>query len=113
MGVEGYLESTAMGNLVGHIIGKSLKENNKLSLPPKDTALGALCHYLLYSEAKFFSPVNIHWGLIEALEKKDIYKFLDKDKEKTPRKFFKSLKREALFNRACESFKAWYENNFN
>lgn len=113
MGVEGYLESTAMGNLVGHIIGKSLKENNKLTLPPKDTALGSLCHYLLYSEAKFFSPVNIHWGLIEALEKKDIYKFLDKDKEKTPRKFFKSLKREALFNRACESFKAWYENNFN
>ena len=61
-GVEGYVESSAMGLLaslsaVARITGRTY------SPPPPDTALGALVNYLTTSRKQGFQPMNINFGL--------------------------------------------------
>ena len=61
-GVEGYVESCAMGLLaslsaVAQIMGRPYNP------PPADTALGALINYLTASRSKGFQPMNINFGL--------------------------------------------------
>jgi methylenetetrahydrofolate--tRNA-(uracil-5-)-methyltransferase len=78
-GVEGYVESTAMGLLAGinamrladSSNGNSCNGNIQagLVLPP-DTALGALVGHLTRSDAKHFQPSNINFGLFPAWETK-------------------------------------------
>lgn len=68
-GVEGYVESTAMGLLAG-INAARLFEDEKLIVPPADTALGALINHLTQSEPKHFQPSNINFGLFPAFGKK-------------------------------------------
>lgn len=66
-GVEGYVESAAIGLMVGRIVAAhSLSKDFKL--PPKSTVLGALVHYVLAGESKVFSPMNCNLGLLPALE---------------------------------------------
>ncbi|MBQ7154165.1 MAG: methylenetetrahydrofolate--tRNA-(uracil(54)-C(5))-methyltransferase (FADH(2)-oxidizing) TrmFO [Synergistaceae bacterium] len=57
-GVEGYMESTAMGVVAGM---NALREN--LPAWPRDTAIGSLLHYLKTAEPKHFQPMNINLGL--------------------------------------------------
>jgi len=61
-GVEGYVESTAMGLLAG-IHGARLANEKKPIIPPRETALGALTHHLTATEAKRFQPSNVNFGL--------------------------------------------------
>lgn len=68
-GVEGYVESTAMGLLAGlnaarAILGKAVIE------PPPETALGALIGHLTQTDPKCFQPSNVNFGLFPAWEKK-------------------------------------------
>jgi methylenetetrahydrofolate--tRNA-(uracil-5-)-methyltransferase len=68
-GVEGYVESTAMGLLSG--INASRYCNNRETVsPPETTALGALCSHITNVSQKIFQPMNVNFGLFPALEKK-------------------------------------------
>jgi len=63
-GVEGYLESAAMGLLAG-LNAAFIKEGRKLEPPPEATALGALIHYITCKPSMSFQPMNINFGLLE------------------------------------------------
>lgn len=66
-GVEGYLESAAIGILTGLNAYRSMN-----SLPPailpRETVLGSLCHYLVESDPKHFAPMNSNWGVVPELD---------------------------------------------
>ena len=68
-GVEGYVESTAMGLLVG-INATKMALGEPLIVPPKDTALGALVIHLTLTDPKHFQPSNVNFGLLPAFKKK-------------------------------------------
>ena len=61
-GVEGYVESTAMGLLAGRNAA-CLALGLPLSAPGPETAHGALLVHLTQSEAKHFQPSNVNFGL--------------------------------------------------
>ena len=73
-GVEGYIESTAMGLVAG--INASLKMTGRdvIDVPPP-TSHGALLRHITESESKHFQPSNINFGLFpvpeEALKIRD------------------------------------------
>ena len=57
-GVEGYIESAAMGLLAG-INSARLIQGDAPVIPPPETALGALICHLTESEPKKFQPLNL------------------------------------------------------
>ncbi|GHE85206.1 methylenetetrahydrofolate--tRNA-(uracil-5-)-methyltransferase TrmFO [Aliiroseovarius zhejiangensis] len=67
-GVEGYVESAAMGLLAGRLAAAELLG---LDLPdvPQDTAMGALIHHITGgAEAKSFQPMNVNFGLFRPVD---------------------------------------------
>jgi methylenetetrahydrofolate--tRNA-(uracil-5-)-methyltransferase len=66
-GVEGYVESIAMGLLAGQVAAR-LAQNSETTAPPRQSAFGSLTHYLAHAEAKNFQPANITFDLLPALE---------------------------------------------
>ncbi len=68
-GVEGYVESMAMGLLAGRNAA-CLALGLPLAAPPADTAHGALLNHLTNREAKHFQPSNINFGLFPRLDKR-------------------------------------------
>ncbi len=88
-GVEGYLESAACGLWVGLLLAAKAR-GRTLSLPPRETALGALLSHLR-TPSKNFQPSNVQFGLAPALD------------QRAGRK-----KRKALYaERAREAWTAW------
>ncbi|MFZ6008327.1 MAG: methylenetetrahydrofolate--tRNA-(uracil(54)-C(5))-methyltransferase (FADH(2)-oxidizing) TrmFO [Nitrospirota bacterium] len=74
-GVEGYIESTAMGLIAGinaarRIIGK------EVAYPPRESAHGSLIAHITESDTEHFQPSNINFGLMQVNE--DILKMRDK-----------------------------------
>lgn len=65
-GVEGYVESSAMGILAGINAARMVK-GDPLVIPPPTTALGALLHYITNPAVKRLQPMNIHFGLFPPL----------------------------------------------
>ncbi len=63
-GVEGYVESAAIGLLVGRMVGTKIL-GRKIMLPPPTTALGALAHHLI-TQNDDFQPMNINFGLFKS-----------------------------------------------
>ena len=62
-GVEGYVESAAIGILAGlHVVSRSKGEN--LPQPPRTTAYGALLAHLQDDTPREFAPMNINWGIL-------------------------------------------------
>lgn len=80
-GVEGYIESAAMGQLAGINAARLVKGVAPVT-PPKETALGALVCHLTESEAKRFQPSNVNFGLFPAWEKKIRKKFRGEERAK-------------------------------
>ena len=68
-GVEGYVESTAMGLLAGRNAA-CLALGRPLTAPPPETAHGVLLHHLTNTEVKRFQPSNVNFGLFPPLNKK-------------------------------------------
>lgn len=68
-GVEGYIESAAMGLLAGINGARIINQQQPLS-PPDATALGALIKHLTNNSQKHFQPSNVNFGLFPPLEKK-------------------------------------------
>jgi len=66
-GVEGYLGNAATGLLAGINLGKRLRQERPLELPPT-TMLGALCHYITHAEPKHFQPMKANFGILPPLE---------------------------------------------
>jgi methylenetetrahydrofolate--tRNA-(uracil-5-)-methyltransferase len=66
-GVEGYVESVAMGWLAG-INAALLSRSDDLVEAPIRSAIGALAHYVSQTETKNFQPVNITFALLPALD---------------------------------------------
>jgi methylenetetrahydrofolate--tRNA-(uracil-5-)-methyltransferase len=62
-GVEGYLESAAIGLLAGRFAATEIL-GGAMNPPPPTTALGALLHHITGgADAKTFQPMNINFGL--------------------------------------------------
>jgi len=68
-GVEGYVESSAMGLLAGIHAGR-LFLGKELHIPPAATALGALIRHLTDTDPDRFQPSNVNFGLFPPLGKK-------------------------------------------
>ena len=70
-GVEGYVESAAIGLLAGRLAAAELLGRD-LDLPPPTTALGALVAHItgghLAGGAGSFQPMNINYGLLPPME---------------------------------------------
>ncbi|SDX53359.1 methylenetetrahydrofolate--tRNA-(uracil(54)-C(5))-methyltransferase (FADH(2)-oxidizing) TrmFO [Roseicitreum antarcticum] len=69
-GVEGYVESAAMGLLAGRLaVGDILGQ--PVGAPPRETAMGALVHHITGgAEAKTFQPMNVNFGLFPPIDAK-------------------------------------------
>ncbi|HEY0726522.1 MAG TPA: methylenetetrahydrofolate--tRNA-(uracil(54)-C(5))-methyltransferase (FADH(2)-oxidizing) TrmFO, partial [Pyrinomonadaceae bacterium] len=65
-GVEGYVESVAMGWLAG-INAARLAFGRELIAAPLASATGALAHYVSHADTKNFQPVNITFALLPPL----------------------------------------------
>lgn len=63
VGVEGYVESAATGILAGRFLAETLQGREPKALPT-DTMLGALCHYVAFSDARHFQPMNACFGIL-------------------------------------------------
>jgi methylenetetrahydrofolate--tRNA-(uracil-5-)-methyltransferase len=68
-GVEGYVESTAMGLLAGINAARICLDVQPV-VPPPETALGALITHLTQSDPRHFQPSNINFGLFPPLATK-------------------------------------------
>jgi methylenetetrahydrofolate--tRNA-(uracil-5-)-methyltransferase len=66
-GVEGYVESAAIGLLVGQMVGAKIL-GKEVKLPSADTALGALAHHLIANNNDF-QPMNVNFGLFKSTVK--------------------------------------------
>ena len=67
-GVEGYVESAAMGLLAGRFAAAEIL-GSALPPLPKDSAMGALIHHITGgAEAKTFQPMNVNFGLFRSLD---------------------------------------------
>ncbi|WP_343115552.1 methylenetetrahydrofolate--tRNA-(uracil(54)-C(5))-methyltransferase (FADH(2)-oxidizing) TrmFO [Ostreiculturibacter nitratireducens] len=89
IGVEGYVESAAMGLLAGRMAAAEAKGED-LGPPPPETAMGALItHITGGADAKTFQPMNVNFGLFPPIDakggrrgRKDRYKaYTDRAKE--------------------------------
>ena len=65
-GVEGYVESVAMGWLAGNNAAR-YSRGEKLLVAPRRSAIGALARYVSGAETKNYQPVNITFALLEPL----------------------------------------------
>ena len=66
-GVEGYIESAAIGLLAGRLAAAE-RRGETLPLPPPTTALGALIgHITTGAAADTFQPMNVNFGLFPPL----------------------------------------------
>ena len=66
-GVEGYMESAAIGIIAGINIVKMLAGEKPLILSP-DTMMGALIHFITSADPAHFQPMNANFGLLPPLE---------------------------------------------
>ena len=69
-GVEGYVESAAMGLLAGRMAANEIL-GKTLPTPPIDTAMGALVNHITGgAAAKTFQPMNVNFGLFQPIDAK-------------------------------------------
>ena len=67
-GVEGYVESAAMGLLAAKLAINEINRS-KSNLPPIETATGSLLNHITKgAQADTFQPMNVNFGLFPALE---------------------------------------------
>lgn len=78
-GVEGYIESTAMGMIAGMNAAMRL-QGGEIPAVPETTAHGALIRHITGSESRHFQPSNIHFGLFPVSD--EILRMRDKKQKK-------------------------------
>ena len=91
-GVEGYVESAAMGLLAG-INAARIIQGKPLIPPPKSTAFGALIGHITNTFSPQFQPMGINFGLFPPLDKR----------------VGKRQRRALIVERALRDLKRWKE----
>ncbi|RME25678.1 MAG: methylenetetrahydrofolate--tRNA-(uracil(54)-C(5))-methyltransferase (FADH(2)-oxidizing) TrmFO, partial [Deltaproteobacteria bacterium] len=93
VGVEGYVESAAMGLLVGLWLGRRLRGLG-FEPPPRTTAVGALYAHVrgAFGEGRKYEPMNIHFGLFPEVRARG-----------------RMRRRAAICDRARRDFEMWLE----
>ena len=66
-GVEGYIESAAMGLVAGIQASRFARGENPVT-PPPDSMTGALLAYITSPFSQNFQPMNANFGILPALE---------------------------------------------
>ena len=100
-GVEGYVESVAMGWLAG-INAARLTRGEALIEAPSRSATGALARYVSQTETKNFQPVNITFALLPSLD------------EPEQRRIRKKRERRLLqVELALKEWDEWLQQNLN
>lgn len=98
-GVEGYVESAAIGLLAGRFAAAE-RQGRELPAPPPTTALGALLgHITGGADAETFQPMNVNFGLFPPLPEPG-------PGTKGGRKA-RAARRPALAQRALDDLAAW------
>ena len=77
-GVEGYLESAAMGLLAGLNAARLMEDKDCVTFP-KTTAIGGLSQYISTGPNDNFQPMNVNFGIIEPLSYKKRMKKREKN----------------------------------
>ena len=97
-GVEGYIESCAIGCLAALFCDARLR-GKPIVPPPKTTALGALYHHVTRArgEKEAFGPTNINFGL------------LPRPVVEPGRRMKKKERREAMAKKAMDDFPGWLQ----
>ena len=111
-GVEGYVESTAIGLLAGLFTAAQI-QNRQLSPPPMTTALGALLAHITKNANKdTFQPMNINFGLMpEVLQTEATFIHAETGEKLRgkARAFAKKRARQIGFtSRARQDFEIWH-----
>ena len=111
-GVEGYVESTAIGLLAGLFTAAQI-QNRQLSPPPMTTALGALLAHITKNANKdTFQPMNINFGLMPEVlqtEASFIHAETGEKLRGKARAFAKKRARQIGFtSRARQDFEIWH-----
>ncbi|MCB9593139.1 MAG: methylenetetrahydrofolate--tRNA-(uracil(54)-C(5))-methyltransferase (FADH(2)-oxidizing) TrmFO [Sandaracinaceae bacterium] len=92
-GVEGYVESAAIGLVLGTMLAARARGEAPV-LPPETTALGGLVRHLR-DDAKDFAPSNVVWSMVPPLPGRKVRK--------------RRERRERLAARALEDLGPWLE----
>jgi methylenetetrahydrofolate--tRNA-(uracil-5-)-methyltransferase len=101
-GVEGYVESAAMGLLAGRFAAAE-RFGEDLVLPPETTAHGALLsHVTGGADDETFQPMNVNFGLFPPLE--------DGAMEDIKRKERKVMRRRLMSRRALSDIAVWFSD---
>jgi methylenetetrahydrofolate--tRNA-(uracil-5-)-methyltransferase len=108
-GVEGYVESAAIGLIAGRMAAAE-RRDVLLMPPPGTTALGALVNHITgghveaeaYAGAKSFQPMNVNFGLMPPIvisKPEGVTRWKSNDKA--------MAKRKAISTRALNDLRAW------
>jgi len=97
-GVEGYVESAALGGIVGINASRAAHGQPPVQAPA-ETAHGALLAHLRNTNAKDFQPMNVNFGLFPRLERPQ--------GPGRPRKLPKREKHEAMASRGLDALDAY------
>ncbi len=110
-GVEGYVESAAMGLVTGRLAAANALGLEALT-PPKTTALGSLVNHITGGHladdsngVKSFQPMNINFGLmpdIEVIKPEGVKRWRKADRKK--------VKKKAISIRALNDITDWLKN---
>jgi methylenetetrahydrofolate--tRNA-(uracil-5-)-methyltransferase len=98
-GVEGYVESAALGGIAGINAARAAR-GESFEAPPVDTAHGALIGHLMNANAKSFQPMNVNYGLFPPLSTAEQTTTSPRGRR---RKLPKREKNERIARRALES----------
>jgi methylenetetrahydrofolate--tRNA-(uracil-5-)-methyltransferase len=90
-GIEGYVGNIAAGWLAG-VNATRLIQGQPCLIPPPETMIGALMHYITHTDAQNFQPMKANFGLMPSLAK---------------RVKGKRARREAYARRALKALDAW------
>lgn len=66
-GVEGYMESAAIGIVAG-IAAARMAHGMPAPAMPGDTVIGSLCRYLVETDPRRFAPMNANFGIVPELD---------------------------------------------
>jgi methylenetetrahydrofolate--tRNA-(uracil-5-)-methyltransferase len=103
-GVEGYVESAAVGLLAGRFAAAE-RRGHTLGAPPPTTALGALVAHITggHIEGGKFQPMNINYGLLPPMEAPR----QGPDGQRIPVKERGRAKKRLMSERALQHLDAW------
>lgn len=103
-GVEGYVESAALGLLAGRLAAAE-RQGRDLAPPPPETAIGALVEHITggHLEGSKFQPMNINYGLLPPLEAPR----QDAEGKRIPPKERGRARKQLMSRRALAALEAW------